>query len=175
MRLWQLVLAQRKPGFDPTCECDLTGKIFGAFLSLPVSYLVNETPAALWAIVELNLWVIVASIPTLRPLITKTLRDRRARSNASGSKSSTYGSGSMKRLKAQLWHSKGRSSTQSDGRLPLDSEDVQVSAPNSRERGWTPLYDAKNGKDSVQLQALGKIRVDREFNVSQPASVYQPV
>ena len=42
-----------------------------------VSTTVNETPAALWAIVELNLWVIVGSIPSLRPLITKTLRDHR--------------------------------------------------------------------------------------------------
>ena len=81
----------------------------------------------------------------------------------------------MKRLKAHLWHSKGRSPTQSDGRLPLDGEDVQVSAPNTRERGWTPLYVAGDGKDSVRMQELGGVRVDREISVSQPASVYQRV
>ena len=81
----------------------------------------------------------------------------------------------MKRLKAHLWHSKSRSSTQSDGRLPLDGEDVQVSAPTSRERGWTHLYIAGDGKDSVRMQKLGGVRVDREIGVSQPASVYQRV
>lgn len=81
----------------------------------------------------------------------------------------------MKRLKAHLWHSKGGSCTQSDWRLPLDGGDVQVPAPDARERGWTPLYVAGDGKDSVRMQELGGVRVDREISVSQPASVYQRV
>ncbi|KAF6233946.1 hypothetical protein HO173_007776 [Letharia columbiana] len=173
VRLWQLVLAQRKPGFDPTF---------------------NETPAALWAIVELNLWIIVASIPALRPLITKTLQDRRERNSASGSKSYTYGSGSLKGLKALLWPSQGRPSTlsRSNGRLPLDGEEtrgavgaessrsvedynVQVSAPVPREATWTPLGVAEVGLDDVQLQELGGIRVDREVKVSQPENAYHRI
>lgn len=99
VRLWQLVLAQRKPGFDPTF---------------------NETPAALWGIVELNVWVIVASIPSLPPLITKTLRDRRARRRtAPRSTSYAYGPGSIKSLKARLWPWKGHSPTHSIGMVPL--------------------------------------------------------
>ena len=148
-------------------------------------YLVNETPAALWAIVELNLWVIVASIPSLRPLITKALRDRRERRNTPRSKSYTYGSRSMKSLKARLWPRRARSSAQLDGRLPLDGEepreavaadaspsahgyDVQVSAPNATGPAWTPLGAAEEGRGGVQLQELGRIRVYQEINVSPP-------
>ena len=135
--------------------------------------LVNETSAALWAIVELNVWVIVASIPTLRPLITKTLRDRRERSTAPHPKPQEYNSGSTRSLKARLWPSRNNTSTRA-GAVTADSlpsvpeYNVQVSAPNPRERGWSPLSVDENGKDTVQLQELGRIRVDREVDVSQP-------
>jgi len=151
--------------------------------------LVNEVPAALWAIVELNLWVMVASIPSLRLLILKTIRDRGERSSASRSRSYTYGSGSKKSIKHRLWPSKGHSSAQSDGRVPLDGDqttmaigahslpsvdksDVQLSAPATREPGWTPLGVAEDGEDSIQLQELGGIRVDREIEISRPKNAY---
>ncbi|KAI9651200.1 hypothetical protein NHQ30_001237 [Ciborinia camelliae] len=54
VRLWRLVVAQRRPDFDPTF---------------------NEIDAGLWATIELNLWVLVASIPTFRPLLGKIWRD----------------------------------------------------------------------------------------------------
>ena len=95
----------------------------------------------------------------------------------------------MKSFKARLWLSKGHSSVRSDGRLPLDGEEtrgaigaesspsvqnynVQVSAPAPNESEWTPLGVAENGKNSVQLQELGGIRVDREIRVSQPENAY---
>ena len=94
----------------------------------------------------------------------------------------------MKGLKARLWPSKGLSTAQSGGRIQLAGGDprgavtvaaesspsvhdytVQVSAPNSRERTWSPLgATAKHGNDGVELQALDRIRVDREIDVSQP-------
>ena len=95
----------------------------------------------------------------------------------------------MKSLKARLWPRRGRSSAQSDGRLPLDGEEpreavaadalpsvhgynVQISAPDPTGPGWTPLGAAEEGRGSVQLQELGRIRVHREINVSQPESAH---
>ncbi|KAB8292355.1 hypothetical protein EYC80_008095 [Monilinia laxa] len=67
IRLWRLVAAQRLPSFDSTF---------------------NEIDAGLWAIIELNLWILVASIPTFRPLLGKISRDysaKRSGINGSGS------------------------------------------------------------------------------------------
>ena len=153
-------------------ECP-AGQFPKAFSSWPGSCLVNETSAALWAIVELNLWVIVASIPTLRPLIIKTLRDRRERNTAPHLKPQEYNSRSTRSLKARLWPSRYNSSTQPDA-VTADSSpsvpeyNVQVSTPNPRERGWSPLGVGGNGKDQVQLKEFDGIRVDREVDVSLP-------
>ncbi|TGO17485.1 hypothetical protein BTUL_0017g00660 [Botrytis tulipae] len=67
IRLWRLVVAQRLPGFDPTF---------------------NEVDAGLWAIIELNLWILVASIPTFRPLLSQMWRDYSEKTNRSGSEES---------------------------------------------------------------------------------------
>ncbi|TGO27834.1 hypothetical protein BPAE_0036g00450 [Botrytis paeoniae] len=67
IRLWRLVVAQRLPGFDPTF---------------------NEVDAGLWAIIELNLWILVASIPTFRPLLCQMWRDYSEKTNRSGSEES---------------------------------------------------------------------------------------
>ncbi|KAF7922822.1 uncharacterized protein EAE97_010986 [Botrytis byssoidea] len=67
IRLWRLVVAQRLPGFDPTF---------------------HEVDAGLWAIVELNLWILVASIPTFRPLLGQMWRDYSEKTNRSGSEES---------------------------------------------------------------------------------------
>ncbi|KAF7914522.1 uncharacterized protein EAF01_000928 [Botrytis porri] len=67
IRLWRLVFAQRLPGFDPTF---------------------NEVDAGLWAIIELNLWILVASIPTFRPLLGQMWRNYSEKTNRSGSEES---------------------------------------------------------------------------------------
>ncbi|KAA8564337.1 hypothetical protein EYC84_011281 [Monilinia fructicola] len=67
IRLWRLVVAQRLPSLDSTF---------------------NEIDAGLWAIIELNLWILVASIPTFRPLLGKISRQcsaKRSGINVSGS------------------------------------------------------------------------------------------
>ncbi|KAL9639793.1 MAG: hypothetical protein Q9164_000692, partial [Protoblastenia rupestris] len=165
VRLWQLVLASEKPGKDPTFY---------------------DGPAGLWAIVELNLWVVVASIPSLRPLVIKIIRDLRGHSSAPQPKGYTSGSGSMKSLKARLWPSKASSSSRSGGHLPLHGGEagaagsspsvqdykVQISAPIPKESGWTPLGVSEDGKAGVRLQDLDGIRVDREVKVFQPENAY---
>ncbi|QSZ33175.1 hypothetical protein DSL72_002761 [Monilinia vaccinii-corymbosi] len=76
IRLWRLVVAQRLPGIDPTF---------------------NAIDAGLWAVIELNLWILVASIPTFRPLLGKILRDHSANKNfanvSDGGSASLSGSG----------------------------------------------------------------------------------
>ncbi|TGO63201.1 hypothetical protein BOTNAR_0103g00200 [Botryotinia narcissicola] len=67
IRLRRLVVAQRLLGFDPTF---------------------NEVDAGLWAIIELNLWILVASIPTFRPLLGQMWRDYSEKTNRSGSEES---------------------------------------------------------------------------------------
>ncbi|KAF7890326.1 hypothetical protein EAF00_008641 [Botryotinia globosa] len=67
IRLWRLVVAQRLPSFDPTF---------------------NEVDAGLWAIIELNLWILVASIPTFRPLLRQMWRDYSEKTNRSSSEES---------------------------------------------------------------------------------------
>lgn len=133
----------------------------------------------MWAIIELNLWVVVASIPSLRPLVTRTLRDIRQSRSQHRAKRYTDGSGSGKSFKGGIWPNKGPSSTPSDDRLALDSDravsdpshsmhnyNIKVSARGPRERGWTPLGVAGNGEELVQLQDIGTIQVDREIRVS---------
>ena len=155
-------------------------------LNWRISNIVNETPAAFWAIVELNLWVVVASIPSLRPLITKTLRERRERSHA---KSYQNSSSRTKTSKPRLWFSStGTSSAHSHDRLPPDGErlkpvnpspasvhdyNVHVSTTKTpRKSAWTPLEISENGHENVQLQEWGGIRVDREIEISHPENVF---
>ncbi len=135
----------------------------------------------MWAIVELNLWVIVASIPSLRPLATRTLRDLREYRSQSRAKSYTYGSGSSKGFRARVWPSKAPSSARPGGHLASNGADtggadsshslhaynIKVSAGIPKERRWTPLSIAGEGKNFVQLWDLDGIQIDREIEVSQ--------
>ncbi|RAL58632.1 hypothetical protein DID88_003552 [Monilinia fructigena] len=56
IRLWKLIISDKRLGygFDPTF---------------------NEVESCVWGAVEINLWVVVASIPTLRPLLGKVMRN----------------------------------------------------------------------------------------------------
>ncbi|KAB8290255.1 hypothetical protein EYC80_011121 [Monilinia laxa] len=56
IRLWKLIVSDKRLayGFDPTF---------------------NEVESCVWGAVEINLWVVVASIPTLRPLLGKVVRN----------------------------------------------------------------------------------------------------
>ncbi|KAJ8061870.1 hypothetical protein OCU04_009661 [Sclerotinia nivalis] len=68
VRLWRLVVAQKMPRLDPTC---------------------SETDAGLWAIIELNLWILVASIPTFYPLLIKIWSHHAGKKAGSSSSSGT--------------------------------------------------------------------------------------
>lgn len=149
-------------------------------------HLVNDGPAALWAIVELNLWVVVATIPALRPLVTRAIQDIRDRSSTYRSKTDGYHKKSMKGVMGRLWPSKNHSSNPSDGHLPFDGVEpaiadlcpsgrtynVEISAPATNGSGWTPLGTALGGKNHVELSNLDGIRVNQEFELSGPPKTH---
>ncbi|ESZ93359.1 hypothetical protein SBOR_6256 [Sclerotinia borealis F-4128] len=100
VRLWRLAVAQRKPGFDPTF---------------------NETDAGLWAIIELNLWVLVASIPTFSPLLGKIWRDHAKRKVKSGGR---IGSGTSSEYPFSKPKTTGTFFQKKSRNLDLDMESV---------------------------------------------------
>ncbi|THV55552.1 hypothetical protein BGAL_0006g00040 [Botrytis galanthina] len=51
---------------------------------------VDDVDAGLWAAIELNTWVLVASIPTFKPIIVKILKDRKARQAAASGNHADY-------------------------------------------------------------------------------------
>ncbi|RAL66625.1 hypothetical protein DID88_006314 [Monilinia fructigena] len=60
----------------------------------------SEIDAGLWATIELNLWILVASIPTFRPLLGKISRDYSAkRSGINGSSSGGFSEYPLSRIK----------------------------------------------------------------------------
>lgn len=149
----------------------------------PLYVVVNLVRAALWAIVELNLWVVVASIPALRPLVTRTFRDYKEWKSRSQTKSRhTFGPGFFRGTKGRVWPSNGGAYLSARKRAPLtlngDQTDVagsfsfssvhvhdynvKISAGNRnpRESGRTLLAINDDGKASG-------IRIDREITVSQ--------
>lgn len=148
---------------------------------------VNDGPAALWAIVELNLWVVVASIPALRPLVAKTFRDMHDRSSSYRSRSGGYDKILARGVVGRFWPSRSRSSDPSVSHLPFDGVEpgnaklsqpaqnynVEISAPATKQTKWTPLGTAGESKDDVQLSDLAGIRVDQEIKLSRPPKIYQ--
>ena len=150
-------------------------------------FIVNEVDPGLWAIVELNLWVIVASIPALRSLVNKILSDRETYSKSSPSqryaksKSSESGNSKPNVSLRYLGHKKGQLFTNDDetgnysalkhedatanGTWPETKERcyVRVSAPDGRESGWTPLDDDNTTE------------MERRAEISRPKSAHRMV
>lgn len=174
LRLWRLVLAQRLPGPDPTF---------------------TEVDAGLWAIIELNLWVVVASIPALRPLFNQVLRRRVSRPNSSPSK--RYGGSKLSagepRAKLKLFTKHSGDQTigydddvgdhsalkQEEGLArsgtwskPQNGYGVRAAAPSQHESGWTPLESNGDDESAVEMENMHGIGVDREVEVLRPENVY---
>ena len=163
LRLWRLSIAQQQPGFDPTW---------------------NEVDAALWAILELNIWIIVASIPSLRPMIGKIVREKyhetdhdhvSARLETTGSKvSSTKGlrtfwvgtpaatprNTEMGRNGYWQGTQHGGGSNQFDG-ATLRSEDGITALPQ--------IY----GKDAPPLGRRGGVRSEKELDSRKPEALHR--
>lgn len=148
--------------------------------------LVNDGPAGLWAIVEINLWVVVATIPTLRPLVSRTVRKVRDRSCTYRSKTYVYQKKSKRGVLGRFWPSKGPVSNPADGHLPFDGVepavaemwpsrqtcDVKISAPARALTDWTPLSTTVGKSDVLEMSNKNAIRVDQEFDLSHPAKFH---
>ena len=149
--------------------------------------LVNDGPAALWAIVEINLWIVVATIPALRPLVSRALGHIRDRSSTSRAQIYCYRKNSMKGFMARLWSSKGETSDPPNGHLPFDgvesavaglcpagpTYDVQISAQTTNTSAWTPLARSVGRGGDVELENWDNIRVDQEVELSSPPNAHR--
>lgn len=153
----------------------------------PVVLLVNDGPAALWAIVEINLWIVVATIPALRPLVSRAFRHIRDRSSTSRAQTYCYRKNSLSGFMARLWPPKGHASNPPDGHLPFDgvesavaglcpegpTYDVQISAQTTKTSAWTPLARSVGIGDDVELKNWDSIRVDQEVELSRPPNAHR--
>ncbi|KAF7945193.1 hypothetical protein EAE96_009972 [Botrytis aclada] len=119
IRLWRLVVSQRLPGFDPTF---------------------NEVDAGLWAIIELNLWILVASIPTFRPLLGQMWHDYSEKINRSGSEESPEYPLSRTRTTGTLFPREQRD-------MDADTEPVFGFDDAKRNSGKTPSEIERHGRN----------------------------
>lgn len=131
----------------------------------------------------MNVWVVVASIPSLRPLISRMWRDYKSHRSQHQTKGSNHGTASSTDPKNRVWHRRGTSSPSNGNNLtwnggeadpsglfpPANSYDVTVSTRGPREPGWIPLRGIfDDGIAEMQLQNHQGIQVYREIKVSQP-------
>ena len=158
VRLWRLVLAQRMPGFDPTC---MSSFIRPFMVQANPHGPVNLVDAALWAVVELNLWVFVASIPSLRPLVGKIIRERSEKTHTPSSGGYIYSNSSLRTLKARIWPSKTRLAPHSSGHTAARAESlhstdhsVPILAHVRGQPTWTSIDMNSKSRNDIDLENL---------------------
>lgn len=123
----------------------------------------------------------MASIPSLRPLVTRTLSDYKNYRSQHQIKRSNNGSESSKDPKARVWPKRGRSSASKGNHLVFDDiemnsagsfpsandYDIRIPTRGRREPRWTPLSVADNGIAEVRLPDFQGIQINQEIEISQ--------
>ena len=172
VRLWQLTIALHLSALDPTCMFKPWTR-YSCPYSVLISLTDSDTNSQLFGDIELNIWILVASIPALRPLIGKLIRNSRSKdSKSAGLRSSWYRILSFSSLKSRVLSKYGRSYSYGDGHLPLneiESTGAQSGAQSTplENKGqnlgfWTP-----RNFDSTEIKTPAKgIQVQQEFNTS---------
>ncbi|QSZ33050.1 hypothetical protein DSL72_002635 [Monilinia vaccinii-corymbosi] len=129
-RLWRLIVSDEhaRYGFDPTF---------------------NEVESCTWGAVEINLWVVVASIPTLRPLLGKVIRNFRESDTTSTSPHiylNSFHRGARTRLgnSGRLGVSFGTALASSDTHSDFGDHNVLVSAAAQQQAGGKDFSQIKN-------------------------------
>ncbi|KAI9669387.1 MAG: hypothetical protein M1831_000423 [Alyxoria varia] len=127
-----------------------------------------ETDAALWAIVELNIWVLVASIPTLRPLVRKLKDEQFGPAVARLSPRSTISSyWSLDSLKRKLWSSRSRDdAVDSEVALAGITGGGQASLASDSNSGPRTNPSSKHWDEEALRRSMGKIGMRRDVEVS---------
>ena len=123
---------------------------------------VNETDAALWAMIELNLWVFVASIPAFRPVIGRIIRrwqEKHAlKPNASGAMTSLSRPVHPRILPPKrVAHLRSSNpSGMTDQSLHSSDTSRTILGQTGDERLWTASSAGQNGEDDIQLAELSE-------------------
>lgn len=144
LRLWRLVVADQLPAMDATF---------------------TDSDAGMWATIELNVWILVASIPSLRPLAVKVYQDKvkstgKSSSGRSGSAfSKSHGLGSRERtrggsLSRAPFNRPGTGSTAAVTSAAMDARNAKPSLHSSPE--WT---------SNTELHDLDGIRMQHDIEV----------
>jgi len=150
IRLWRLILSDKleRYGFDPTFD---------------------EVDSCLWGAIEINLWVLAASIPTLRPLLGKIIRNRKESRQASGSH--TYVNSAGSRIKTRFQNSGrtlGTTLASLDSREGLGVEDCNVLIHAKSQITAGDVGKNASSNDYELRNVLHGIRVEKEVKVSRP-------
>lgn len=199
VRLWRLVVANNIPGLDPTCKLrkHLLPDCVPGLIDILRSGI--ETDAALYAVVELCRWSVVASIPALRALVTKISRERSCKSSGQQSTSKynyNYNNNStIGRMQARFLHSLSRGGSRSqrlddsidegayhahlkDMRGTGDKSDkagIRTSVrPVQQKAGWLPSETESGLPEDEEMGELisenGGIGLERGFGFGHDAS-----
>lgn len=155
IRLWQLVVALNLPRLHPTY---------------------NDTNSQLYGDIELNMWILVASVPALRPLVGKIIRNSRSKDSKSTVSGRTwYKISSFSSLKSRVLSKYSRSYSHGDGRIPLNGIDSTGALSTPLEnKSQDPGSWAPRGNDSIEIKPTRPARgihVQREINIHQSQDV----
>ena len=125
---------------------------------------------------ELNIWVVVASIPALRPLFMKLLKKTGTGTRATGA-SRTYVNESSRGMKARFGVPRSTTAFSLNSRDDRTSEDCNTlvyAKPSAGENGSNnPSYN--NYELNNVSDAEHGIRVDQEVNISVRDKARQPL
>ena len=142
---------------------------------------VNQIAAALWAIIEVNTWVIVASIPALRPFVHK-LHGQIMSKKRSGLR---FTSSSLPRswnLRSLFKRSHGSSGSRTkEGSLPLHNQEAAESTHSApyvaqvpdklpHEHGWTPIGPntsvmSSGTREEIQMTNIPGLVVNPDYAI----------
>lgn len=135
--------------------------------------------------VELDLWLIVASIPCLRPLVGKLIRDRSSHGrNGTPRSYPSYkpGFSSLRGWKARHWPSQTSTSSHphvrlapDDSRAHIATSGAEAGSQRSNELCWTDVRSPPERRQDIPLDELPGIRAERGFEVAQPERAYLAV
>ena len=140
------------------------------------SWIDNDTNSQLYGDIELNMWILVASVPALRPLVGKIIRNSRSKDSKSTVSGRTwYKISSFSSLKSRVLSKYSRSYSHGDGRIPLNGIDSTGALSTPLEnKSQDPGSWAPRGNDSIEIKPTRPARgihVQREINIHQSQDV----
>jgi hypothetical protein len=146
----------------------------------------NQTAAALWAVVELNVWIVVACIPALRPFVTRVYTKVTSTTGTSfkiGSYTFSWKRSSHSGIDSDM-HNKNSASLPPGQRPQLNfspkenSNSTHVSGQHKHDIYRSLLAPETNRdaeSDTMELGNVPGIRVERDIKITRPEEAHYAV